>query len=58
MIILGGALQLATGLAAQKPAIDLISSHRQFKHPEAIIDTGYAGNPQAKNPVLYEAATL
>lgn len=58
MIILGGALLLATGLSAQKPAIDLISSHRQFKHPEAIIDTGYAENTLAKEPVLFEAATI
>ena len=57
MIILGGALLLATGLAAQKPAIDLISSHHQYKHPEAIIDTGYAMNPLARVPVLIEAPT-
>jgi len=57
MIILGGALLLATGLAAQKPAIDLISSHHQYKHPEAIIDTGYAVNPLARVPVLMEATT-
>ena len=36
---------LASGLTAQKPAIDLISSNRQNRHPEAIIDTGYAVTP-------------
>lgn len=30
----------ATGLEGQKPAIDLISSYQQYRHPEAIIDTG------------------
>lgn len=54
MIILGGALFLAMGLSAQKPAIDLISSHHQYKHPEAIIDTGYAVNPLARGPVSYD----
>jgi hypothetical protein len=29
----------ATGLEGQKPAIDLISSYQQNRHPEAIIDT-------------------
>jgi hypothetical protein len=33
-------LMVATGLEGQKPAIDLISSHQQYRHPEAIIDTG------------------
>jgi hypothetical protein len=54
MIIVIGALILATGLAAQKPAIDLISSNQQYKHPEAIIDTGYAVNPAARVPVLIQ----
>jgi hypothetical protein len=49
-----GVLILATGLAAQKPAIDLISSNQQYKHPEAIIDTGYAMNPTAGAPVLIQ----
>lgn len=40
-----GAWILASALSAQKPAIDLITSHQQYKHPEAIIDTGYAMNP-------------
>ncbi len=57
MIILGGALLLATGLFAQKPAIDLISSHHQYKHPEAVIDTGYAMNPLTRVPVLIKAPT-
>ncbi len=42
----------ASGLAAQKPAIDLISSHRQYKHPEAIIDTGYSVTPLLRDGFL------
>jgi len=45
-------LTLASGLTAQKPAIDLISSHRQYKHPEAIIDTGYAATPLLREGFL------
>ena len=45
-------LVLPTGLMAQKPAIDLISSHQQYKHPEAIIDTGYNVNPPLREAVL------
>ena len=41
-----------TGLFAQKPAIDLISSRHQYKHPEAIIDTAYAVNPTVREAVL------
>ena len=41
-----------TGLMAQKPAIDLISSHHHYKHPEAIIDTGYTVNPPVREAVL------
>ena len=52
MIIVIGALILATGLKAQKPAIDLISSHQQNRHPEAIIDTGYAVNPPVREAIL------
>ena len=33
-------LIFTAGLYGQKPAIDLISSHQQYRHPEAIIDTG------------------
>jgi len=43
---------IPTGLMAQKPAIDLISSHHQYKHPEAIIDTGYSVNPPLREAVL------
>ena len=56
MIIVIGALILTKGLAAQKPAIDLISSHQQNRHPEAIIDTGYTVNPLARQPVLLQAS--
>jgi hypothetical protein len=52
IIIASGFLILATGLLAQKPAIDLISSHRQYRHPEAIIDTGYTVNPPVREAVL------
>ena len=52
MIIVIGALILTKGLAAQKPAIDLISSHQQNRHPEAIIDTGYAANPLIREAIL------
>jgi len=55
IIIVIGALILATGLTAQKPTIDLITSHQQHKHPEAIIDTGYAKNPLIREPVLVQA---
>jgi hypothetical protein len=54
MIIVIGALILAKGLAAQKPAIDLISSHQQNRHPEAIIDTGYSANPLFREVILIE----
>ena len=54
MIIVIGALILAKGLAAQKPAIDLISSHQQNRHPEAIIDTGYSVNPLVREMILIE----
>jgi hypothetical protein len=52
IIIASGFLILATGLLAQKPAIDLISSHQQFRHPEAIIDTGFAANPLVREAIL------
>ena len=54
MIIVIGVLILTKGLAAQKPAIDLISSHQQNRHPEAIIDTGYAANPLIREAILIE----
>ena len=49
IIVLTGFLILTTALAAQKPAIDLISSHQQNGHPEAIIDTSYATNPPVRD---------
>ena len=52
MIIVIGVLILTKGLAAQKPAIDLISSHQQNRHPEAIIDTGYNANPLIREAIL------
>ena len=55
MIILIGALILASGLMAQKPVVDLVSSHHQNKRPEAIIDTGYAVNPLVRAPLILQA---
>ncbi len=57
IIIVTGFLILTTGLTAQKPAIDLISSHQQYRHPEAIIDTGYAVNPLVRKPALVQVPT-
>lgn len=54
LIIVTGLLILTTGLTAQKPAIDLISSHQQYRHPEAIIDTGYAGKSLVREPTLVQ----
>lgn len=54
LIIVTGFLILTTGLTAQKPAIDLISSHQQFRHPEAIIDTGFTVNPLVREPTLVQ----
>ena len=50
--ILTGFLLLGTGLLAQKPAIDLISSNHQYRHPESIIDTSYTLNPPVRDAVL------
>jgi len=54
IIIATGFLLLTTGLTAQKPAIDLISSHQRYRHPEAIIDTGYAVNPLVREPTMFQ----
>jgi len=43
---------LASVLSAQKPAIDLITSNQQYKHPEAIIDTGYTMNPPVADSLM------
>lgn len=45
-------LVFSVGLMAQKPAIDLISTHHQYRHPEAIMDTGYTVNPSVRKAVL------
>jgi len=50
ILVLTGFLLLTTGVIAQKPAIDLISSYQQYKHPEAIIDTGKTVNPLVREP--------
>ena len=49
-----GAWILASTLCAQKPAIDLITSNQQYRHPEAIIDTGYSVNPPAADSLLIQ----
>ena len=56
IIIVSWFIILASGLTAQKPAIDLISSHRQYRHPEAIIDTGYAVTPLFRDGFLTPTA--
>ena len=56
ILIVSWFIILASGLTAQKPAIDLISSHRQYRHPEAIIDTGYAVTPLFKDGFLTPTA--
>jgi hypothetical protein len=51
IIIVTGFLVMSALLEAQKPGIDLISTYQQNRHPEAIIDTGYAMNPSAREPI-------
>jgi len=51
IIIVTGFLVMSALLEAQKPGIDLISSYQQNRHPEAIIDTGIAVNPSAREPL-------
>jgi hypothetical protein len=45
---------LASALSAQKPAIDLITSNQQYKHPEAIMDTAYAVNPPVADSLMVQ----
>jgi hypothetical protein len=52
--ILSCFLLLSTGLMAQKPAIDLISSHHKYRHPESIIDTLYTVHAPEKEAVLQQ----
>ena len=49
-----GAWILASTLCAQKPAIDLITSNQQYRHPEAIIDTGFTVSPPAADSLLIQ----
>ncbi len=58
ILIVSWFIILASGLTAQKPAIDLISSHRQNRHPEAIIDTGYAVTPLFRDGFLTPTAPV
>ena len=48
-------LLLALGLTAQKPAIDLISSQHQHRHPEAMADTVNVVNPPVREGFLTPA---
>jgi hypothetical protein len=45
-------LILSAELMAQKPAIDLISSQHQYRHPEVIMDTAYMVNPPVREAAL------
>ena len=51
-----GFLTWLTTVTAQKPAIDLISSHQQYRHPEAIIDTCFAIDSLAQEPYFVKAS--
>jgi hypothetical protein len=55
ILVLGCFLLFVSGLAAQKPAIDLISSQHQHRHPEAIADTAYVVNPPVREGFLTPA---
>ena len=52
IVFLLWSLLFSTALMAQKPAIDLISSHHLYRHPEAIMDTAYTVNPPVREDVL------
>ena len=52
IVFLAWPLLLSMSLMAQKPAIDLISSHYLYQHPEAVIDTAYTVNPTTREAVL------
>ena len=45
----------ASGLRAQKPAVDLISSNHPHRHPEAVADTAYVVNPPVRAGFLTPA---
>ena len=51
-----GFLTWVSTLAAQKPAIDLITSHQQYRHPEAIIDTGFSVHPSNYDTICIQSA--
>jgi hypothetical protein len=51
-----GFLTWISTLSAQKPGIDLISSHQQNRHPEAIIDTCFTIDSMAHDPVTVKAS--
>lgn len=53
-----GFLTWVSTLAAQKPAIDLISSHQHYRHPEAIIDTGFSIHPKNYETIFIHPAPV
>jgi len=56
IVIAIGVLTRISTLAAQKPAIDLISSHQQYRHPEAVIDTGFSIHPTNHETIFIQPA--
>jgi len=54
IVFLSCSLLISMSLMAQKPAIDLISSHHLYQHPEAIIDTAFTVNPPVREAVLIQ----
>ncbi len=58
ILIISWFLILASGIMAQKPSIDLISSHHHYRHPEAIMDTSYAVNPSVREAVLIQKSPV
>jgi hypothetical protein len=55
ILVVTGFLILTTVLEAQKPAIDLISTYQQNRHPEAIVDTGFALKPLVRETIQVQA---
>lgn len=55
ILFLSCLLLFASSLAAQKPAIDLISSSHQQRHPETRADTAYVVNPPVRAGFLTPA---
>jgi hypothetical protein len=54
IIIVISAMVLASGLKAQKPSIDLITSHQQHRQSETMIDTGHIEYPPEPEPNMIQ----